>query len=395
MSKAFYEKLNKQLDDMRAAGKYKEYQYLKTPMANRAEIENYDEVIVLCSNNYLGLSDKPEIIKAGQDALSKYGVGAASVRFICGTFDVHRELEEKTAQFLHTEASLSYTSCWNANTAVIPALVGPGDCIISDELNHASIIDGCRLTSKKVQRSVYKHSDMEDLEKVLKESQEFDTKLIITDGVFSMEGDLAKLPEINELAKKYGAIVMVDESHATGVLGKTGRGTVEFYDMLGDIDIITGTYGKALGGAGGGFVAGRQEVIDLCIQASRPSLFSNSLPPVLAAMALEAINYLEANPGIVESLHAKTTYLRRGLKELGLNPLDGESAIVPIIVGETAKAISMAKAMLDKGVYVTGFGYPVVPEGTARIRIQVSDSLTYEDLDCSMNAVKEIHDQMI
>lgn len=393
MSKRFYEKLNRQLGEMKAAGKYKEYQFLKTPMSNKAVIENYEEVIVLCSNNYLGLSDKPEIITAGQDALKKYGVGAASVRFICGTYDIHRQLEEKTAEFLHTEASLSYTSCWNANTAVIPALVGAGDCIISDELNHASIIDGCRLASKKVQRFVFKHSDMDDLERVLKEAEEFDTKLVITDGVFSMEGDLAKLPEINALAKKYNAIVLVDESHATGVLGNTGRGTVEFYDMLGEIDIITGTYGKALGGAGGGFVAGKQEVIDLCIQSSRPSLFSNSLPPVLAAMALEAVVYLESNPDIVKSLHEKTAYIRKGLKDLGLNPLDGESAIVPIIVGETAKAISMAKAMLDEGVYVTGFGYPVVPEGTARIRIQVSDALTYEDLDISMKAVKKISDK--
>ena len=203
---------------------------------------------------------------------------------------------------------------------------------------------------------------------------------------------MANLPGINALAKDYNATVLVDESHATGVLGNTGRGTIEFYNMLGEIDIITGTYGKALGGAGGGFVAGRREVIDLCIQSSRPSLFSNSLPPVLAAMALEAVVYLENNPAIVKSLHEKTDYLRKGLKALGLNPLDGESAIVPIIVGETAKAISMAKAMLDKGVYVTGFGYPVVPEGTARIRIQVSDALTYEDLDYSMKVVKEIHD---
>lgn len=392
MGKTFYNKLNRQLEDMKSAGKYKEYQFLKTPMSNKAVIENYDEVIVLCSNNYLGLSDKPEIIKAGQAALEKYGVGAASVRFICGTFDIHRQLEEKTAEFLHTEASLSYTSCWNANTAVIPVLVGAGDCLISDELNHASIIDGCRLTSKKVQRFVYKHSDMNDLERKLKEAGEFDTKLIITDGVFSMEGDIAKLPEIKALAEKHNAIVLVDESHATGVLGNTGRGTVEFYNMLGEIDIITGTYGKALGGAGGGFVAGKQEVIDLCIQSSRPSLFSNSLPPVLAAMALEAVVYLESNPGIVKSLHEKTDYLRKGLKAQGLNPLDGESAIVPIIVGETAKAISMAKAMLDKGLYVTGFGFPVVPEGTARIRIQVSDALTYDDLDYSIKVVKEIYD---
>jgi glycine C-acetyltransferase len=388
----FYKKVNESLKDMKNAGKYKEYRYLKGPVSNKSVIEQYDEVIVLCSNNYLGLSDKPELIEAGKKALDKYGVGAASVRFICGTFDIHRELENKTAEFLGMEASLSYTSCWNANTAVIPVIVGEGDCIISDELNHASIIDGCRLASKKVKRFVYNHSDMDDLERTLKEAEEFSTKLIITDGVFSMEGDLAKLPGIKKLADKYGAIVMVDESHATGVLGKTGRGTLEHYGMHGQADIITGTYGKALGGAGGGFVAARQEVVDLCIQASRPSLFSNSLPPVIAAMALEAIRYLETNPGIVDSLKKKTSYLRDKLKKAGLKPLEGDSAIVPIIVGETATAISMAGEMLEKGVFVTGFGYPVVPEGTARIRMQVSEALTYEDLDYCVDAVKEVYE---
>ena len=365
MGNKFNRKIAEQIKGMKDAGKYKVYQYLKTPMSNKAELENFDEVIVLCSNNYLGLSDNPEVIEAGKKALDKYGVGAASVRFICGTYDIHRDLEKRTAEFLGMKASLSYTSCWNSNTAVIPALVGAGDCIISDELNHASIIDGCRLASKKVQRFVYKHSDMDDLERILSEAEEFDTKLIITDGVFSMEGDLANMPGIKKLADKYGAVTMVDESHSTGVMGKTGRGTLEFYDMMGEFDIITGTYGKALGGAGGGFVASSQEVVDLCIQSSRPSLFSNSLPPVIAAMALEAINYLDAHPEMVESLHEKTKYLREGLKREGLKPLEGESAIVPIIVGETSKAISMARAMLDKGLYVTGFGYPVVPEGTA------------------------------
>jgi glycine C-acetyltransferase len=392
MGKVFNEKISGQLEEMKNAGKYKVYQYLKTPMSNKAELEKFNEVIVLCSNNYLGLSNNPEIIEAGKKALDKYGVGAASVRFICGTYDIHRELEKKTAEFLGMEASLSYTSCWNANTAVIPAIVGEGDCIISDELNHASIIDGCRLASKKVKRFVYKHSDMEDLEKVLSEAGEFQTKLIITDGVFSMEGDIANLPDIKKLADKYDAVTMVDESHATGVVGKTGRGTLEFYDMMGQFDIITGTYGKALGGAGGGFVAASQAVVDFCIQSSRPSLFSNSLPPVIAAMAMEAIEYLDAHPSMVDSLHKKTRYLRDGLKKEGLNPLDGESAIVPIIVGETARAIGMARAMLDKGLYVTGFGFPVVPEGTARIRIQVSEALTYEDLDYSIKVVKEIYE---
>jgi len=392
MGKDFNEKISGQLKEMKNAGKYKVYQYLKTPMSNKAELENFDEVIVLCSNNYLGLSDNPDVIDAGKKALDKYGVGAASVRFICGTYDIHRDLEQRTADFLGMEASLSYTSCWNANTAVIPAVVGAGDCIISDELNHASIIDGCRLAGKKVQRFVYRHSDMDDLERVLSEAGEFDTKLIITDGVFSMEGDLANLPGIKKLADKYNAVTMVDESHATGVIGKTGRGTLEFYNMIGEFDIITGTYGKALGGAGGGFVASSREVVDLCIQSSRPSLFSNSLPPVIAAMAMEAINYLDSHPEMVESLHNKARYLREGLKKEGLNPLEGESAIVPIIVGETARAISMARAMLDKGLYVTGFGYPVVPEGTARIRIQVSEALTYSDLDYSIKVVKEIYE---
>ncbi len=392
MSKGFYKKVNETLEEMKNAGKYKEYRYLKGPVSNKSVIEEYDEVIVLCSNNYLGLSDKKEIVKAGKNALDKYGVGAASVRFICGTFDIHRRLEEKTAEFLGMEASLSYTSCWNANTAVIPVLVGEGDCIISDELNHASIIDGCRLASKKVKRFVFKHSDMDDLEKTLKDADEYSTKLIITDGVFSMEGDLAKLPEIKKLADRYEALVMVDESHATGVLGKTGRGTLEHYGMHGQADIITGTYGKALGGAGGGFAAAKKEVIDLCIQASRPSLFSNSLPPVIAAMAIEAIEYLETNPDIVESLMKKTAYLRKELKNAGLSPLEGDSAIVPIIVGETATAIRMADEMLKKGVFVTGFGYPVVPEGTARIRMQVSDALTYEDLDYCVEAMKEVYE---
>lgn len=393
MSKRFNEKIAGQLAEMKEAGKFKVYQFLKSPMSNKTELEKFDEVTVLCSNNYLGLSNNQRIVEAGKKALDKYGVGAASVRFICGTYDIHRELEERTASFLGMEASLSYTSCWNANTAVIPAVVGAGDCIISDELNHASIIDGCRLAGKKVQRFVYKHSDMEDLERVLREAGEYDTKLIITDGVFSMEGDLANLPGIKKLADKYDAVTMVDESHATGVVGKTGRGTLEFYDMMGQFDIITGTYGKALGGAGGGFVAADKEVVELCIQSSRPSLFSNSLPPVIAAMAIEAINCLDENPEMVESLHRKTRYLRDGLKKEGLSPLEGESAIVPIIVGETAKAISMARAMLDKGLYVTGFGYPVVPEGTARIRIQVSEALTYEDLDHAIKVVKEIYEK--
>lgn len=392
MSRSFYEGIETKLQEMKDLGKYKEYQYLKSPMSNKSVIEKYEEVIILCSNNYLGFSDNKEIVKAGQEALEKYGVGAASVRFICGTYDIHRELEEKVAEFLHTESALTYTSCWNANTAVIPVLVGEGDCIISDELNHASIIDGCRLANKKVQRFVYRHSDMKHLEQLLTEAKEFNTKLVITDGVFSMEGDLARLDEIVDLCKKHDAVLMVDESHATGVMGNTGRGTIEHFGMLGQIDIITGTFGKALGGSGGGFVAASRKVVDLCIQNSRPSLFSNSLPPVIAAMSLKAIEILDGHPELVQSLHQKTKYLRKKLNENGIYPLEGESAIVPIIVGETKKAISMAKEIMKKNVYVTGFGYPVVPEGQARIRIQVSDALTYDDIDACVSVIKEVYD---
>ena len=279
MNKEFYNNLEEELARLKQEGTYKKLRYLKSPLSNRASVEGLGDVIALCSNNYLGLADNPKIIEAGINALNKYGAGAASVRFICGTYDIHRELEEKISKFLGKESALTYTSCWAANTAVIPALLKPGDTVISDELNHASIIDGCRLLGREVKRLIYKHSDMESLEEKLKEAGEKGTKLIATDGVFSMEGDIALLKHIMELAEKYGAIVMVDDSHATGVIGKTGKGTEEYYDILGKADIITGTFGKALGGAGGGFIAGRKSVIDVCIQRSRPHLFSNSLPP--------------------------------------------------------------------------------------------------------------------
>jgi len=390
MSEKFYANLERELEAMRENGTYKKLQHLKSALSGRVQAEGYDDLIVLCSNNYLGLADRPEITEAGVNALKKYGAGAASVRFICGTYDIHRTLEEKVAEFLGTESALTYTSCWNANTAVIPALLKPGDAVISDELNHASIIDGCRLVGKDVKRLVYKHADMDSLEEKLKEVQGEGTALIVTDGVFSMEGDIAPLPEIVELARKYDALVMIDDSHATGVIGKTGKGTEEYYGMTGQVDIITGTFGKALGGAGGGFVAGRRSVIEMCVQRSRPHLFSNSLPPVLAAIALAAIEFLEKNPGIVDSLRKKVSYFRRKLHEIGLAPLEGDSAILPIIIGDTAKAISMAARMLEKGVYVTGFGYPVVPEGKARIRIQVSDALKYEDIDYAVKVMDEV-----
>lgn len=390
MSLDFYSRLEEKLENLKREGTYKRYQYLTSSMGGRTEIEGQEKLIVLCSNNYLGLADKEEVVKRGVEVLEKYGAGAASVRFICGTYDIHRDLEERLADFLGTEAALTYTSCWSANTAVIPALLEPGDTVISDELNHASIIDGCRLVRKGVNRAVYKHSDMDSLEEKLKQYQDSKTILVVTDGVFSMEGDIALLPQILELTRKYNAILMVDDSHSTGVIGKTGRGTAEYYGLHGEIDIITGTFGKALGGAGGGFVAGRKSVIDFCIQHSRPHLFSNSLPPVLAAIALAALEYLEENPQIVESLRAKVEYFRSQLRAANLDVLDGDSAIIPIMIYDTAKAMKIADEMLKEGLYVTGFGYPVVPEGQARIRLQVTDALSYEDIDEAIGVIKKV-----
>lgn len=392
MSDKFNKKIEKTLETIKSEGKFKELRHLLSPMSGTAKIEGRDDVVILCSNNYLGLANNPSVTDAGIAALKTYGAGAASVRFICGTFDIHRTLEEKVAEFTGTEAAVTYTSCWNANTAVIPAILESGDTVISDELNHASIIDGCKLLPRDVTKLVYKHANLASLEEKLLEAHHEDegrNVLIVTDGVFSMEGDIAPLPGIIKLARKYNAVVLVDDSHAAGVIGICGKGTAEYYDMRGQVDIVTGTFGKALGGAGGGFVAGRKSLVELCIQRSRPHLFSNSLPPVLAAIALAAIEELQANPQMVQSLQAKVQYFRRKLKEAGLNPLEGDSAIIPIMVGDTARAIAVSSAMLNKGVYAIGFGYPVVPEGTARIRIQVSDALSYKDIDFSTDVIKD------
>jgi len=311
------------------------------------------------------------------------------VRFICGTFDIHRMLEERIASFLGTPASLTFVSCWNANTGLFATICGEGSAIISDELNHASIIDGVRLASK-AKRAVYKHDDMADLEAKLKAAQGSAPILVVTDGVFSMEGSLANLPEIVALCKTYGAVSVVDDSHGTGVMGKTGRGTIEHFGLTGEIDIITGTLGKALGGAAGGFVAGSTALIDMLIQRSRPQLFSNALPATVACSSLAAIEYLDAHPELVDRLRENVAYFRAGLVRLGFKPLDGPSAIVPIIVGETAQAIAMSDKLLKRGVFVTGFGFPVVPEGTARIRTQLSAALTQDEMDRALEAFAAI-----
>jgi glycine C-acetyltransferase len=389
MNQAFEEKLQSGLDALKKAGTYKHLRHLTTPMAPEVHMEEAGDVIVLSSNNYLGLSDQPEVVEAGKRGLDRYGAGTASVRFICGTFDIHRMLEERIAAFLGTQASLSYVSCWNANTGLFPTICEEGSAIVSDELNHASIIDGVRLATK-ARRERFKHGNMADLEEKLKAVAGCFPIVVVTDGVFSMEGDLAKLPDIVELAKRHGAIVVVDDSHGTGVMGETGRGTVEHYGLTGQVDVITGTLGKALGGAAGGFVAGSGALVDTLVQRSRPQLFSNALPATVACSSLAAIEYLEEHPQRVADLRKKTQYFRDGLNRIGYKPLESESAIVPIIVGETAFAIAISDKLLKAGVFVTGFGFPVVPEGAARIRVQISAALTKEEMDRALAAFERV-----
>jgi glycine C-acetyltransferase len=388
MNTDFHRTVGGKIEEMKNAGTLKRLRYLRSPMDARVQMEGKGDIIILSSNNYLGLASNPEVIRAGQEALERYGAGTASVRFICGTFSIHRELEQKLAAFMGTEASLSFVSCWNANTGALPVLAGEKDVLISDALNHASIIDGVRLS--KARRLIYRHVDMDELERRLDSSQEAETRLIVTDGVFSMEGDLAPLPEIVELARKYDAVTVVDDSHGTGVMGQTGRGVAEHFGLQGQVDVITGTLGKALGGAAGGFVASSAPVIELLTQSSRPQIFSNALPATIAASATKAVEVLEANPSLVKKLHANAAYLRNGLRERGFQPLDAPSAIIPILVGETSFAIRMSAKLLDEGIFVTGFGYPVVPEGTARLRVQASAALEQEDMDRALETFTKV-----
>jgi glycine C-acetyltransferase len=357
-------------------------------MDSRVTIAEKGPVTILSSNNYLGLANNPDVIDAGKRALDEYGAGTASVRFICGTFTIHRELEEKIATFMRTEAALSYVSCWNANTGAIPLLAGDGDALLSDELNHASIIDGVRMS--KAKRYVYKHGDMQDLESKLREAADARTRIILTDGVFSMEGDLAPIPDIVDLANRYDAVTFVDDSHGTGVMGANGRGVVEHFGMDGEVDIITSTLGKALGGAAGGFVASTNEVVEMLIQASRPQIFSNALPTTIAASAKRAIEILEESPELVAKLQGNADYLRKNLRRIGFQPLESESGIIPIIVGQTSFAIQMSQRLLDHGIFVTGFGYPVVPEGTARVRVQSSAALDTDEMDRALEAFEAV-----
>jgi len=381
-------RLAAEIEGFRRDGVYKKLNHLDSPQSAWVTMEGRGRVLILSSNNYLGLCDVPEVIDAGKAALDRFGAGTGSVRFICGTFTVHEELERALARWVGTEAALSYVSCWTANEGLMPTILGEEDVVISDSLNHASIIDGVRLC--KAARRVYKHSDMPDLKKVLEETAAARTRFIITDGVFSMEGDIANLPEIVALARTHRAVVAVDDSHATGVMGATGRGTAEHHGVHGEIDVVTSTLGKALGGAAGGFTAGSAALVDYLTQRSRPQLFSNALPPTVAGSALAAVRYLEAHPERVARLHDNARYFRSRLTEMGLKPLPGETPIVPIILGETAKAIRASEMMLDEGVFVTGFGFPVVPQGHARVRCQISAAHSKDDLDFALAAFKKV-----
>jgi glycine C-acetyltransferase len=392
--------LNRKFDDELKAGieqlkkdrVYKRLNYLDSPQSARVRMEGRGEVLILSSNNYLGLCDEPEVVRAGVEGLDKFGAGTGSVRFICGTFTIHRDLEQAIASLVGTEASLSYVSAWNANEGLTATVVEAGDFVISDALNHASIIDSLRLAKSitKCTTAVFAHSDMDDLVAKLESARDARRRIIWTDGVFSMEGSIAKLPEILEIARRYDAIVAVDDSHGTGVLGATGRGTAEHYGVLGEVDVITSTLGKALGGAAGGFVAGSALLCDTLTQKSRPQLFSNALPPTVASSALAAIRYLGAHPERVAKLRENVSYFREQIVESGFKPLPGDTPIVPIIVGETAAAIQMSDMLLEEGVFVTGFGFPVVPQGQARVRCQLSAAHTRDDLDKAIAAFRSV-----
>ena len=387
---AFTSELQGTLEQLKRDKVYKRLNYLDSPQSARVQMEGRGEVLILSSNNYLGLCDQPEVVQAGIEGLREYGAGTGSVRFICGTFTVHRDLEAAIARFVGTEASMSYVSAWNANEGLTATVVREGDLVLSDALNHASIIDSMRLAKAitKCTTAVYKHGDMDDLREKLRANRTAPRKMIWTDGVFSMEGAIAKLPDILEIAREYDAIVVMDDSHATGVLGETGRGTAEHFGVLGQVDVITSTLGKALGGAAGGFVAGSSALCDMLTQRSRPQLFSNALPPTVAASALAAIEFIERHPERVRTLRENSRYFRERITDAGFKPLPGETPIIPIIVGETADAIRMSDMLLDEGVFVTGFGYPVVPQGQARVRCQISAAHTRADLDYAVEAFK-------
>ncbi len=388
----FDQQLTKTLGEIKEQGLYKTERIITSPQHSRIKVAEGREVLNFCANNYLGLADHPALIQAAKDALDTHGFGMASVRFICGTQDIHKQLEAALTDFLGTEDTILYPSAFDANGGLFETLLGPEDAVISDELNHASIIDGIRLC--KAQRARYKHNDMADLEAKLKDASKARVKLIATDGCFSMDGTIANLAGIVELAEKYNALVMIDDAHATGFLGKTGRGTHEYRDVVGKIDIITGTLGKALGGASGGFTSARKHIVELLRQRSRPYLFSNSVAPPIVAATLKGLELLTQSTELRDKLEQNTKFFRAALTERGLTIKPGTHPIVPIMIGEAAKSQQFAARMLEKGVYVIGFFYPVVPHGTARVRTQVSAAHSHEDLEFAVNAFAETNDEL-
>jgi glycine C-acetyltransferase len=391
MTNLFSKTIREQLDSIREEGLYKGERILTSPQQVRIHADQ-GEVLNFCANNYLGLANHPEIVQAAHDALDRYGYGMASVRFICGTHKIHKQLEQAISEFMQMEDTILYSSCFDANAGLFETLLGEQDAIFSDRLNHASLIDGVRLC--KATRYRFAHADCNHLERLLKKAAKHRFKLIATDGVFSMDGDVAPLADICDLAEKYDAWVMVDDSHATGFWGDTGRGSMEYQKVMGRVDIVTSTFGKALGGASGGFTSGRKEVVELLRQRSRPYLFSNSLCPVIAGANLKAVELISRSQELLEKLRSNTEYFRQEIKALGLDVRPGEHPIVPVMLGDARLAHEMADRLLDEGIYLIGFSYPVVPKGEARIRVQISAAHEMEDLDQAIRAFKKVSEAM-
>jgi glycine C-acetyltransferase len=380
--------LLKTLEELKEQGLYKSERIISSAQDAEIRVTTGETVLNFCANNYLGLANHPEVVKAAQEVMNYWGFGLSSVRFICGTQEIHKELEQKVSEFLGTEDTLLYCACFDANGGVFEPLLGEDSAIISDELNHASIIDGVRLC--KAQRFRYKHSNMKELEKWLKEASEAKYRLIVTDGVFSMDGDMARLPKIVELADKYDALVMVDDSHATGYIGKNGRGTAEHYGMLGKIDIITTTFGKALGGGNGGCTSGRKEIIEMLRQRSRPYLFSNTLAPATVGATLKVLEMLTESNKLQAKTMKNAKYFRDKMKKAGFDLVKGNTAIVPVMIYDEPLAIKFADELLKEGVYVIGFCFPVVPRGKARIRVQLSAAHSLEEIDLAVEAFVKV-----
>jgi len=392
MYKDFKKHLIKEIDNTKSSGLYKSERVITSPQSSKINTTEMNEIINLCSNNYLGLSSHPLVLEAAKETIDSHGFGLSSVRFICGTQDIHKKLENKISDFLGTEDTILYAAAFDANGGVFEPLFGPEDAIISDQLNHASIIDGIRLC--KAQRHRYKHNDMSDLEEKLKETSNCRSRIIVTDGVFSMDGTIAQLDKIVELAKKYKSLILIDECHSSGFMGEKGRGVHELKQVMGDIDIITGTLGKALGGASGGFTSGRKEIIDILRQKSRPYLFSNTLAPSIVGASLKVFEILEKDNSLIKKLHENTIYFREEMTKIGFDIVEGTHPIVPIMLYDAVKAKKMSDELLKRGIYVIGFYFPVVPKDKARIRVQLSAGHSREQLDRAILAFKEVGENL-